>query len=234
MKIAALVLTVCATALSACSAEMNDLMEPPKLSQVGSGLNNDGNADAVASYPVEEKQTVSWIGGPSDLFRDRRAHNVGDILTVEIAINDKASFNNNSNLSRKSNSAGDLGMKYSTLGVVSPDLKGSASVNSSVTSTGQGATVRSESIELSVAAVVTAILPNGYLLIKGTQEIQVNYEVRLLNISGVVHPTDISDNGRVGYDKIAEARISYGGKGSISDVQKQGWGQRILNKLSPF
>jgi flagellar L-ring protein FlgH len=220
--------------LSGCSSQINDLLEPPALSPVGSGLKDEASAQAVAAYPVAEQQNASWIGGPSDLFRDRRAHNVGDILTVEIAINDKAALSNNSNLSRKSNSAGDLGLKYSTLGVVGPDLKGSGSLNSSSSSAGQGTTIRSENIELSVAAVVTAILPNGYLLIRGSQEIQVNYETRLLKISGVVHPADIADNGKLSYDKIAEARISYGGKGTISEVQKPGWGQRLLNRFTPF
>jgi flagellar L-ring protein FlgH len=234
MKTVQFCLLLCSVVVSACSSQMNDLLEPSALSPVGSGLGNAGSAEAVAAYPVAEQQKVSWIGGPSDLFRDRRAHNVGDILTVEIAINDKAALSNNSNQSRKSNSAGDLGLKYTTLGVVGPDLKGSGSLNSSSSSAGQGTTVRSENIELSVAAVVTAILPNGYLLIKGSQEIQVNYETRLLKISGVVHPTDIAENGKLSYDKIAEARISYGGKGSVSEIQKPGWGQELLNRLAPF
>jgi flagellar L-ring protein precursor FlgH len=120
------------------------------------------------------------------------------------------------------------------MGVVKADTNAEGDINSNTKSSGQGSTARSEKIELSVAAVVTAVLPNGYLVIKGTQEIRVNYEGRLLSISGIVQPRNISDDGTVAYDKIAEARISYGGKGTISDVQKPGWGHRIWNKLTPF
>jgi flagellar L-ring protein FlgH len=227
-------LIVLLVVLSACSSKINDLLNPAELSPVGSGLAEDGSTKLAANYPVPQEQSAGWVGGPADLFRDRRAHRVGDILTVAISINDKAALSNNSNLSRKSSAASDLALKYSTLGLIGPDLKGSGDVNSSSSSTGQGTTVRSEKIELSVAAVVTAILPNGYLLIRGTQEIQVNFETRQLKIAGVVHPTDIADDGKVAYDKIAEARISYGGKGTISEVQKPGWGQQLWNRFTPF
>ncbi len=222
------------TALSGCTDRMSKLLDPPVLSPVGSGFKSDEGSTVTSNYPVAKEQNASWIGGPTDLFRDRRAHEIGDILTVEIAINDKAALSNNSNLSRKSSAAGDLGLKYTTMGIVGPDLKGSGDINSSSTSAGQGTTTRSEKIELSIAAVVTDILPNGFLLIKGTQEIEVNNETRELKIGGIVHPTDIGDDGRVSYDRIAEARISYGGSGAVADVQKPGWGQRLLNRFTPF
>jgi flagellar L-ring protein FlgH len=180
------------------------------------------------------QQLCGWIGGSADFFRDRRAHNVGDILTVEISINDKAALSNNSNLSRKSSADANLGLSYDIMGVVGANTNAKGDVNSNTASSGQGTTARSEKIELSVAAVVTSVLPNGYLVIKGTQEIQVNYEGRLLSISGIVHPRNISDDGTVAYDKIAEARISYGGNGAIADVQKPGWGHRLWNRLTPF
>ena len=159
---------------------------------------------------------------------------VGDILTVEISINDKAALSNNSNLSRKSSADADLGFTYDIMGVVGQEIKGKGSANSNTASAGQGSTVRSEKIELSVAAVVTSVLSNGYLVIRGTQEIQVNHEARVLSISGIVQPRNISDDGIVDYNKIAEARISYGGNGPMADVNRPGWAHRLWNKVTPF
>jgi flagellar L-ring protein FlgH len=220
--------------LSGCGHQFDELAGAPKLSPVGSGL-ADGSSDDVAQvYPVSQEGQSTWIGGSADFFRDRRAHNVGDILTVEISINDKAALSNNSNLSRKSSADADMGVTYDIMGVVGANTNAKGDINSNSASSGQGTTARSEKIELSVAAVVTQVLGNGYLVIKGTQEIQVNYEARLLSISGIVHPRNINDDGTVAYDKIAEARISYGGNGAIAEVQRPGWGHRLWNKFTPF
>lgn len=220
--------------LTACGSKFDEMVGAPQLSPAGSGL-TDSSLDGIAQvYPVSQDAQSTWIGGSADFFRDRRAHKVGDILTVEISINDKAALSNNSNLSRKSSADADLGFTYDIMGVVGADTNAEGDINSNSSSSGQGTTARSEKIELSVAAVVTSVLPNGYLVIKGTQEIRVNYEGRLLSITGIVQPRNISDEGTVAYDKIAEARISYGGKGTISDVQKPGWGQRLWNKFTPF
>ncbi len=227
---------VCAVALmwlTAC-AQFDELNSAPELSPAGSGF-IDSSLDSIAQvYPVSQETQSTWIGGSADFFRDRRAHNVGDIITVEISINDKAALNNNSNLSRSSSADGDLGLTYDVMGVVGMDTNAQGDIHSNSSSSGEGTTARSEKIQLSVAAVVTEVLPNGYLVIKGTQEILVNFEGRILSITGVVQPRNISDDGRVAYDKIAEARISYGGKGTISDVQKPGWGHRLWNKYTPF
>ena len=229
-----IVLVLVMMCLSACGHQFDELAGVPKLSPVGSGLADSGSDDVAQVYPVSQDSQSTWIGGSADFFRDRRAHNVGDILTVEISINDKAALSNNSNLSRKSSAAADLGLSYDIMGVVGANTNAKGDVNSNTSASGQGTTARSEKIELPVAAVVTSVLPNGYLVIKGTQEIQVNYEARLLSISGIVHPRNISEDGTVAYDKIAEARISYGGNGAIADVQKPGWGHRLWNKFTPF
>ena len=111
-------------------------------------------------------------------------------------------------------------------------LGGNASAKTSTK--GEGAITRSESIDLLVAAVVTDVLPNGNLVISGTQEVRVNFEVRVLSVAGVLRPRDIATDNTVSYDKIAEARISYGGRGRITEVQQPGWGQQIVDMLAPF
>ena len=119
-----------------------------------------------------------------------------------------------------------------------PVGKGDAAIGSNLgskTSTkGEGAVTRSESIDLLVAAVVTEVLPNGNLVISGSQEVRVNYEVRVLSVAGVLRPRDIATDNTVSYDKIAEARISYGGRGRITEVQQPGWGHQLFDLLLPF
>jgi flagellar L-ring protein precursor FlgH len=109
-----------------------------------------------------------------------------------------------------------------------------SSIDSKSSTKGEGAITRSESIELLVAAVVTGTLPNGNLVISGTQEVRVNFEVRVLTVEGIVRPRDISTENMVSYEKIAEARISYGGRGTVTDMQQPGWGQQLLDLNTPF
>jgi flagellar L-ring protein FlgH len=220
--------------LTACGRQYEQMIGEKAMSPVGSGLASAEGDRVAAVYPVAEEGKSSWVGGSADYFRDRRAHEVGDILTVEIAINDRASLSSNSNRSRKASSGADAGMSYDLMGVTGLDMNGKGNVNANTQQTGQGATIRAEKVQLSIAAVVTKVLPNGTLVIKGTQEIQVNAETRVLSISGIVNPRDIADTGRLAYDRIAEARISYGGNGTISDVQKPGWGQRLWDRIAPF
>jgi len=220
--------------LTACGRQYEAMMGDRPLSPVGSGLRETDRMTVASVYPAAEQGASNWIGGPADYFRDRRPRHVGDLLTVDISINDKASLSNNSNRSRKASAGADLGFTYDVLGVVGADINGKGDVNSNSSQQGQGATTRSEKVELAVAAVVTEVLPNGYLVIRGTQEIQVNSETRVLRISGIVLPRDITDKGRILYDRIAEARITYGGSGTITDVQKPGWGQRLWDKVTPF
>ena len=224
---------VAALLLSGCS-QYDAMMGDKPLSQTGSGLVSADNMHVGSVYPVAQQGTSNWVGGPADYFRDQRPRHVGDLLTVDISIDDKASLSNNSNRSRKSSADADLDLTYSIFDVVGADVNAKGAVNSNSTQSGQGTTARSEKIELAVAAVVTEVLPNGYLVIKGTQEIQVNAETRILSISGIVLPRDITDKGRVPYDRIAEARIAYGGQGPAAEIQKPGWGQRIWDKITPF
>ena len=110
----------------------------------------------------------------------------------------------------------------------------SADINAETSTKGEGAITRSESIELLVAAVVSDVLPNGNLVISGTQEVRVNFEMRVLSVAGIVRPRDIATDNTISYEKIAEARISYGGRGRITEVQQPAWGQQLFDTVAPF
>lgn len=222
--------TVLVLLAAACSPETEFLGDPPALSPVGAGLNRE--PDRVS--PLFAAADQSWVGGSADLFRDVRARKGGDLVTVKIAINDRASLNNSSNRSRKAAANADLGFTYDMMGVVGADINGGGAVKSDSTASGQGSTSRSERIELSVAAVVTSVLPNGYLMIEGSQEVLVNFEQRRLHVAGVIRPSDIMPDNTISYEKIAEARISYGGKGRITEVQQPGWAHRLWDRITPF
>ncbi|QDG79659.1 flagellar basal body L-ring protein FlgH [Labrenzia sp. PHM005] len=225
-----------AAVLSGCAGQLEDLGKAPEMSPVGYGLAN----RPATVYPLStfapggvKDYNSLWRNDRENFFADPRAKKIGDVLTVAIQIDDKAELDNSSERGRNSDigigGSFNAGSNGSTSGGQA-DLSG----NSASTSAGSGSIDRSEEINLSVAAVVTDRLPNGNLVISGSQEVRVNYEMRILNVSGIVRPRDIESNNTIPYDKIAEARISYGGRGRITEVQQPGWGQQIYDIITPF
>ncbi len=233
MKLPWFMLIICFVS-TACVPDIETVGQAPQLSPVGSGIIASAASESLSGVTSFAEPGEGWSGGSADYFRDARARRTGDIITVKIAIDDKASLNNTSNRSRKANSGGDLGLSYDVMKVVGADVNGEGEVNSNSSASGQGTTARSEKIDLSVAAIVTSVLPNGYLVIEGTQEVLVNFEQRTLHVAGIVHPGDITPDNAIGYEKIAEARISYGGRGRLTEVQQPGWGQQIWDNITPF
>ena len=190
--------------------------------------------------PQQRDQASLWSGGRESLLGDRRAITRGDIMTVVIEIDDKAEFSNSSSRSRSGSE--NLAIP-SLLGIPQrlnnalPDgasLDAAADVTSSSSSAGDGSVRRNEKLTLRVAATIVKVLQNGVLQIQGTQEVRVNFEVRELIVSGFVRPEDISRLNEITYDKIASARISYGGRGLISDAQQPRYGQQIADIILPF
>jgi flagellar L-ring protein FlgH len=234
-----LIILIAVGLLSGCGMNPREIGREPYLSPVGAGLKADRVpiSSEPAHVPHYRPGNSFWQDNGADLFRDARAMKIGDVVTVKISIRDKASLDNTSERSRdsKRNLNFDLEYKMNT-----PVTKGSgdgtvaSTVDSKTSTKGEGAITRSESIELLVAAVVTGILPNGNLVINGSQEVRVNFEVRVLSVAGVVRPRDISTENIVSYEKIAEARISYGGRGRITEVQQPAWGQQVTDWLLPF
>lgn len=181
-----------------------------------------------------------WSGNRQSLLGDRRAMQRGDILTVVVEIDEEAEISNRTSRSR--NSSENMGVPQ-LLGIPQrldqelPDgasLADAVGLDSTSQSTGQGSVRRNEQLTLRVAATIVDVLPNGVLSIAGSQEVRVNFEMRELLVSGFVRPEDISRQNEVTYDKIASARISYGGRGQISDVQQPRYGQQILDMVLPF
>jgi flagellar L-ring protein precursor FlgH len=181
-----------------------------------------------------------WRSGARTLFHDQRARHVGDILTVNVSIADSAQVSNETNRTRQSSAnAGAphfFGLE-STLGKIIPSSSNGSSLiglTGADASDGKGVITRSETINLTLAAVVTAVLPNGNLVIQGRQEVTTNNEMRELTVAGIVRPEDISNTNTISSTQIAEARVLYGGKGDISRIQRPPAAQALAEKYSPF
>ena len=205
------------------------------MSPVGSGLVADvqPTANAVFLPPARGRQQSLWDGSRADLFSDPRAMKIGDVVTVNIAINDQATFGNATDRSLDAKVNTGFDWKLSRNGS-STEFNPTFTSSAQSSAKGNGSIDRSEKINLSVAAVVTDVLPNGNLIVSGSQEVRVNYELRLLNVAGIIRPRDISKDNTIAYNKVAEARISYGGRGRIMEVQQPALGQQIYDRLKPL
>lgn len=179
-----------------------------------------------------------WNGDRGSLLGERRAMQRGDILTVVVEINDSARISNQTDRSR----SGDISANVDALfGLPEEiDLTGDASLSPGValdstsSFSGDGSVRRNEQLTLRIAATVVEVLPNGVLSIEGSQQVRVNFELRELLVSGFVRPEDITRQNEITYDKIASARISYGGRGQITDVQQPRYGQQVTELILPF
>ncbi len=196
---------------------------------------------AVAEERVSYSSAASLVDSQSKaFFKDQRAAKVGDILTVNIAINDQAKLDNKTEGKRQESDTTSapsvFGLERKLFGALPGDYDPSSLIDTStnVNNKGEGKIDRKEIINTDVAAVVTNILNNGNMVIYGSQQVNVNFEQRELTVQGVIRPQDISPKNEIQYSQIAEARISYGGKGVISDIQQPRIGNQMLDVLSPF
>ena len=193
-----------------------------------------------ASPPAASTANSLWRPGARAFFIDQRASKPGDILTVLININDSAKLQNNTTSSRQNATKGEIshlmGVETAIAKIMPKGFDPTNAIDQagSTSSTGGGSVARQEQVQLTVAAVITGVLPNGNLLIQGSQEVKTNNELRELTVSGIVRPEDISATNTINHSQIAEARIQYGGRGDISRVQNTPYGQAIAESLSPF
>ncbi|MDI7863404.1 flagellar basal body L-ring protein FlgH [Rhizobiaceae bacterium n13] len=225
------------TFLAGCQSQaVRELGKAPAMSPIGSGLQY-AQTQQIGLYPKQPHQTVSgyslWSDQQAALFKDSRAINIGDILTVNIQINDKADFDNETERSRKNESNLRWAADAQIFGW-NPQTDSSIGYGSDTDTEGKGSTKRSEKLTLLVAAVVTGILENGNLIVSGSQEVRVNHEIRILNVAGIVRPQDVDSENIISYEKIAEARISYGGRGRLMEVQQPPIGQQAVDLFSPI
>ncbi|MDB5648636.1 MAG: flagellar biosynthesis protein FlgH [Hyphomicrobiales bacterium] len=215
-------------------ARLQETGREPSMTPIGSGLYApvQGFPGSAPAYGARNGMVSLWDDSRGDLFRDPRASKIGDVITVSISINDRATMGNTTDRSTDAKATSSFNAGIS----LGPGYKadGSLDIESKSSATGKGNIDRAEKIQLSIAAVVTDVMPNGNLLISGSQEVRVNYELRLLNIAGVVRPRDVSRDNMISYEKIAEARISYGGRGRVSEVQQPAYVHQIYDTLKPF
>jgi len=224
-----------------CSAldRFASLGEKPALTAIENPTAQPGYKPVQMPMPKPEPASYNanslWRNGSRAFFKDQRAHQVGDILTVKVNFTDKANIANQTQRSRVN--AEDSGLdnffgqnrifhKTVPMRIFTADSNGS--------SEGKGSVTRQEALTTNVAGVVTQVLPNGNLVIEGKQEIRVNFEVRELIVAGVVRPEDIESDNTIDSNKIAQARIAYGGRGQLTDVQQPRYGQQVLDVLLPF
>ena len=189
---------------------------------------------------IRPQKNSLWAYDRTTFFKDQRASDVGDIITVMIDIEDEAEIENETSRTRSNNEDADLpklGGIEGDLGAILPEAVTPADLvnfGSTSNSTGTGSIEREEEVTVQLAAIVTQILPNGNLVIHGRQEVVVNFEKRIIEIDGVIRPEDISVNNTIMSNQIAEARIAYGGEGHLTDVQQPRYGQQLYDIVFPF
>jgi len=239
---------VLAISLSGCTNSVVDRLEwvgkEPPLKKIENPVEASEKitwpSAAVAPTVSSKSSNSLWGNNSRDYFRDQRARKIGDILTVKVSIKDKAEIDNKTERKRSSSDSLGAPSVFGLEKLATGFLPGKAnpssllSVNGSMDNSGEGTIEREEVIDTEIAAVVTQVMPNGNMLIYGSQEVRVNHEIRQLTIEGVIRAEDISPTNKIESQRIAEARISYGGKGLISDVQQPRLGNQIIDIISPW
>ncbi len=235
---------VLAAFASGCSSidRLKNIGEQPALASIENPTAQPGYKPVQMPMPKPQPASYSpnslWRNGSRAFFKDQRAAQVGDILTVTVNITDKAAIANETQRSRENKEDSGItdfaGSKLLS-GNAAKVLPGRVlTANSTASSDGKGSVNRQEALQTNVAAVVTQVLPNGNLVVEGKQEIRVNFEIRELIVAGIVRPEDIQSDNTIDSSKIAQARIAYGGRGQITDVQQPRYGQQVLDVLLPF
>lgn len=235
-------LAILAVAVSGCS-RLADVGQAPELTPV---VESAEHVAMAAPQPVDIlaqrdplRAASLWTGDRQSLLGDRRAGRRGDIMTVVVEIDERAEIGNSTNRSRSGSENMQIPELFGLPQRLEDDIPGgglanAVSTSSSSASNGSGGVSRQERLTLRVAATVVDVQPNGVLRIEGRQEVRVNFELREMLVTGYVRPEDISRQNEITYDKIAAARISYGGRGQITDVQQPRYGQQVADILLPF
>lgn len=232
--------------LSGCNAmdRLSNLGQAPEMSRIQDPTQSAGYQPVSMPMPapvVATRQANSlWQEGSRAFFKDQRASDIGDIITVVVDIDDDADLTNTTTRTRTNSEGANLGGLFgyeSTLGSVFPEAvtgENLVDLGSNSSNVGSGVVDREEDVNLRVAAVITQKLPNGNLVLYGRQEVRVNFEVREIVVGGVIRAADITSGNTISYDQMAEARIAYGGRGQLTDVQQPRYGSQVLDIIMPF
>jgi flagellar L-ring protein FlgH len=230
--------------LANCSAidRLKSVGEKPELTAIENPTAQPGYKPVQMPMPAPQPATYSpnslWRNGSRAFFKDQRAMQVGDIMTVKVKITDNAKIENGTSRSRTNKEDSGISDFIGSKAISNPAtavLPGKLlTADSTASSEGKGSVNRQEALLTNVAAVVTQVLPNGNLVVEGKQEVRVNFEVRELIVAGIVRPEDIESDNTIDSTKIAQARIAYGGRGQITDVQQPRYGQQVMDILLPF
>lgn len=236
---------VVAQGLAACNTlqRLSEVGEPPKTSRITDPTQAPGYQQVSMPMPAPQMPSAGanslWRPGARSFFKDQRASEIGDILTVAVNINESGSLSNqtvtSTNNSEGANPLIFFGLEKSVGKVFAgSDSNNLFSFGSTSGVNGTGAAARSEVVVINLAAEVTQKMPNGNLVIAGRQELRVNGELREVSVQGIIRPEDITSLNTISSEKIAEARIVYGGRGTLSDIQQPRYGQQIFDILAPF
>jgi len=227
--------------LAACAAA-KDAVLGPKMDPMSypSALVAAEQPVVVAHEAPHSGSNSLWRTGARTFFSDQRAAKVGDLLTVLITIDDNANITNDTTRERKTSN--NLGVAHflgleSSIGRILPkafDPANAIATSADSQLTGTGQIQRQDKINLTIAAEVTRVLPNGNLVIQGKQQVKTNNDLRELTVAGIVRPEDISSSNTINHTQIAEARIAYGGKGDLVRTNSAPAGQALLETFSPF
>ncbi|MBS1092107.1 flagellar basal body L-ring protein FlgH [Gluconobacter sp. Dm-74] len=228
--------------LSACNslAQMSEIGRPPRMTSIT-------NPTLAASYrpvsmpmpplqPPPDEAASLWRSGSKAFFKDQRASQVGDLVTIIVDITDNAAFNNGTTADRAADEKFGIPNLFGIKGKIISSITGANSLNtaSSSDSSATGKITRNETVTLRLAGTITQVLPNGNFVVMGKQEVRVNSELRELGVSGIVRPQDITADNTVTHDRMAEARISYGGRGTLTQLQTPRYGQQFMDTVLPF
>jgi flagellar L-ring protein precursor FlgH len=247
LKLALTVLIAAGAAACAPMSRLADVGQAPGLTHIENPTTAPGYRPVSLPQPAPLKAEAGpnslWRPGARAFFKDQRAKVAGDLLTVNVNIQDSGQISNTTTRTRDN---AETAATPNLLGLEGPqglykhilpkgfDPTSLVDATSTSSSKGVGSVNRNETIQIKMAAVVTQVLPNGNLVIQGRQEVRVNFEVRELVVQGVVRPEDIDSSNMIDSSKIAEARISYGGRGQLTDVQQPRYGQQIYDLFFPF
>ena len=237
---------VAAMLLSGCGIpqQISQIGKPMQVSQITDPLSRPGYRPITMPMPkpdiINAGPDSLWQPGRQTFFKDQRASKVGDIVTVTIAIDDTADLQNETDRSKTGSESDGIPNFFGAESKILPNMfKGVdpsklVGMSSSSTTNGTGKIQRSESVNLKLAATIVQVLPNGNFVIEGHQQVVVNDELRDLRLAGIIRPQDILNDNTISYDKIAEARISYGGRGMLSNLQTPSYGQQFFDAIFPF